>query len=68
MYVIISKKESVGTSRGFSRADNHVVTVVNGGIQDSLEQRLQDTLNQLANEGERGESHTILQVLWVVKP
>jgi hypothetical protein len=58
MYVIISKKDSEGTTRGYKRENNHVVSTA----KDEIE--LENKINELANEGEHNNKHTIIQVLW----
>lgn len=58
MYVIVAKKKSEGTSRGYQRENNHVVVTA----KDEVE--LKNTLNDLVSEGERMGHHEIISIIW----
>lgn len=58
MFVVIAKKITEGLARGYQRQNNIVVHTA------ADETALQALLNDLVNEGERGEHHEIIQVLW----
>lgn len=58
MFVVIAKKIQEGLARGFQRQNNVVVC----NAVDEI--ALQVLLNDLVNEGDRGERHEIIQVLW----
>lgn len=64
MYVIIAKKDASDHQKGFQRQDNMVVIKVVPSVDQDHEAALQATLNDLVNEGERGDHHEIIQVLW----
>lgn len=66
MYIVIAKKISSGLSRGFQKQNNHVVRLVEQNSDESLEDALQRTLNDLVNEGGKDNHHEIIQVLWKV--
>ncbi len=58
MYVIIARKKLIGMSRGYERVNNHIV------VSAADETTLAEKLNELVNEGARGDHHEIVQVLW----
>jgi hypothetical protein len=58
MYIIIAKKASVGTTRGYKRENNHIVATAPDEVT------LKDKLDELANEGGQGEHYAIVQVFW----
>jgi hypothetical protein len=58
MFVVIAKKIQEGVARGFQRQNN---VVVRNAVDEVA---LQVLLNDLVNEGDRGERHEIIQVLW----